>query len=42
MWGMPLLTFLSFICGLLTILIAIIWAFIPEKDENSNHLEGKE
>lgn len=39
MWGMPLLTFLSIICGLLTILIAIIWVLFPGKDENQ---EGKE
>ena len=39
MWGMPLLTFLSIVCGLFTILVAILWVLFPGKDEVS---EGNE
>lgn len=39
MWGMPFLTSMALITGLVTILIAIIWVLIPDHDENEKKQE---
>ncbi|MDD4663403.1 MAG: hypothetical protein PHD83_01900 [Caldisericia bacterium] len=42
MWGIPLLTFLSFIAAIITVLVASIWAFISNRNEETGHQEGEE
>ena len=42
MWGMPFLTSMALVVGLITILIAIIWELIPDHDENEKNQEDNQ